>query len=82
MFKVIVEKECSCFKKSDMQNNQTIASKDDALIKGIDMVKSMNSDFCAKHDFKLIEVGNDFVIAMNESTTGGCCGGGCGSHAH
>ena len=82
MFKVIIEKECGCFKKSDMVNNESVDNKDDALMKGITMVNAMNDDFCGKHEFKLQEVGNDFVIAMSDSTSNGCCGGGCGSHSH
>lgn len=82
MFKIIVEKECGCFKKSDMQNAESIDNKDDALMKSLDMVNKMNDDFCGKHDFKLQEVGDDFVIAMGDSTSNGCCGGGCGSHSH
>lgn len=82
MFKIIVEKECGCFKRSDMVNGESINNKDDALIKSISMVNKMNEEFCGKHDFKLQEVGDDFVIAMNESTSNGCCGGGCGSHSH
>ena len=73
----MVEKECGCFKKSDMQNGESIENKDDALMKSISMVNTMNDDFCGKHDFKLQEVGVSFVIAMNDSTSNGCCGGGC-----
>lgn len=80
MFKIIVEKECGCFKKSDMQNNLEFASKDEALLKTLDMRDTMNDDFCGKHNFKVQEAGNDFVIAMSDSTSNGCCGGGCGSH--
>jgi len=82
MHKIVIEKECGCFKKSSFENNQVIESKDDALMMSMDMVKRMNDDFCGKHGFKLLEVESDFVIAMNESTAGGCCGGGCGTHAH
>ncbi|MCF6331137.1 MAG: hypothetical protein L3I99_06275 [Sulfurimonas sp.] len=82
MFKIIIEKECSCFKKSNMVNNEAIKSKDGALLKGIEMVNTMNDDFCAKHNFKLLEVENDFVITVNDSSEGGCCGGGCGTHSH
>ena len=82
MFKIIVENECGCFKKSGMVNGESISSKDDALLKSIDMVNVMNNEFCGKHDFKLQEVGDDFVIAMSGSTSNGCCGGGCGSHHH
>ena len=42
MFKVIVEKECGCFKKSDMQNGITMDSKDGALLKAIEMKTHMN----------------------------------------
>ena len=80
MFKVVIEKECGCFKKSDMENNVSYESKDDALMSSIEMSNKMNEDFCGKHEFKLLEIENDFVIAMNDSTAGGCCGGGCGTH--
>ena len=80
MFKIIVEKECGCFKKSGLKNRIEVISKDDALLKSIEMKNHMNDEFCGKHDFKVQEVGNDFVIAFSESTSNGCCGGGCGSH--
>ena len=80
MFKIIVERECSCFKKSSLENGIKVVSKDDALIKSIEIKDYMNDEFCGKHDFKVQEVGNDFIIAFRESTTNGCCGGGCGSH--
>ncbi|MEA1955948.1 MAG: hypothetical protein U9N02_05595 [Campylobacterota bacterium] len=80
MHKIIVEKECGCFKKSDFENNKAIESKDEALTESLNMVNVMNSDFCGKHNFKLQEVGNDFVIAFSDSTSNGCCGNGCGSH--
>lgn len=80
MFKIIVEKECGCFKRSEMQNNLEFASKDEALLKTLDMRDTMNDDFCGKHNFKVQEAGNDFVIAMSDSTSNGCCGGGCGTH--
>jgi len=80
MFKVIVEQECGCFKKSSLENNIAIDSKDDALMKSLDMRDQMNNEFCGKHEFKVQEVQNSFVIAFNDSTSNGCCGGGCGSH--
>ena len=80
MFKVIVEKECGCFKKSDLKNGVEISSKDDALMKSLEMKNHMNDEFCGEHEFKVQEAGNNFVIAFNDSTSNGCCGGGCGSH--
>ncbi len=80
MFKIVVEKECGCFKKSDFKNNISMDSKDEALLKTLEMRDTMNDDFCGKHTFKVQEVANNFVIAFQESTSNGCCGGGCGSH--
>jgi hypothetical protein len=80
MFKIIVEKECGCFKRSDFENNISVASKDDALSKSIEMRNFMNDEFCGKHEFKVQEAGTNFVIAMHDSTSNGCCGGGCDTH--
>jgi len=80
MFKIVVEKECGCFKRSDMQNNIMVESKDEALMKSIAMKDTMNEDFCGKHQFKVQETADSFVIAMHDSTSNGCCGGGCGTH--
>ncbi|MDB2562737.1 hypothetical protein N9X61_03955 [Sulfurimonas sp.] len=65
MFKIIVDRECGCFKRSDMTNNIELGSKDDALIKAMEMRDTMNNKFCAKHKFSMREEGNNFVIAMN-----------------
>jgi len=65
MFKIIVEKECGCFKRSDLENNISVASKDEALSKSIEMKEHMNNEFCAKHKFKVQEAGDNFIISMN-----------------
>jgi len=80
MYKIVVEKECGCFKKSDLKNGVEVASKDEALLKSLQMRDHMNDKFCGKHSFKVQEVQSHFVIAMDDSTSNGCCGGGCSSH--
>ena len=55
-------------------------SKDGALLQALDMKTIMNDEFCGKHEFKVQEVQNNFVIAFSVSTSNGCCGGGCGTH--
>ena len=80
MSKIIVSKECGCFKKSDFENNMSFSSKDDALISAQSMVRVMNNDFCGKHEFTLSDDGTDMYIDV-QSTGGeeshtGCCGGG------
>jgi len=60
MFTINIEKECGCFKKSDLKNNQSFEDKDDALIKAMNMVNFMNKEFCQKHEFRLSEDGENF----------------------
>ena len=82
MFNIVIENECGCFKKSDLKNNIEISTKDDALLKAIEMKQQMNDDFCGKHDFELKEEVNNFVITFADqpAQSSGCCGGGCSSH--
>ena len=78
MFTINIEKECSCFKKSDFENNKRFENKDDALIEAMNMVKTMNDEWCQKHEFTFSEDGQNFQIAVNERAKAhsGCCGGG------
>jgi len=77
MFTINVEQECGCFKRSDLANNQSFDSKDDALIEAQNMVNQMNETFCQKHEFGLREDGDNFTITVqNRARNSGCCGGG------
>ncbi|MDF1882450.1 hypothetical protein JHD49_00700 [Sulfurimonas sp. SAG-AH-194-C21] len=64
MFKIVVDRECGCFRRSDLENNQEIESKDAALEKSLEMIEIMNENFCDKHSFTLQEVGDTFLIKM------------------
>ena len=77
MFKIVVNKECGCFKKSNLQNNQNFTTKDAALIEAIEMAREMNENFCKKHEFVVKEDGENISILVDERHThGGCCGSG------
>jgi len=76
MYNILVDQECGCFKKSDLENNVSMESKDDALNLAITTKEKMNEEFCGKHDFILFEVANNFVISLEKQRKSGCCGGG------
>lgn len=79
MFKINIDKECGCFKRSPYDNNMSFDSKDDALIQAQTMVNHMNTKFCQKHEFALSEDGQNFSIKMGarqQPASSGCCGGG------
>lgn len=77
MYKIIVANQCACFKKSDLQNNLTFQSKDEALLKAIEMKDEMNESFCKKHEFEVQEMYNNFVITFYTEARDNCCGNGC-----
>jgi xylose isomerase len=79
MFTITLDKECGCFKRSDLTNNQSFESKDDALIEAKRMEGVMNDTFCQKHTFSLREEGDTFALSLANrprQSSGGCCGGG------
>lgn len=65
MSRVIIEKECGCFKRSDYNNNVAYATKEEALTKALEIAKDMNETFCKKHCFTTVENGNDIVIKVD-----------------
>lgn len=77
MHTIIVENECGCFRRSDLENNTKIESKDEALLTAIKMNNQMNDEFCGKHKFELKESLNNFIISVpTVQKSSGCCGGG------
>jgi hypothetical protein len=64
MFSVKMEKECGCFKRSGMDSIKTFENKDDALIEAKEWVEEMNETFCQKHNFSILEEGDDFIIKV------------------
>jgi len=80
MFKIHVEKECGCFKKSSYENDMAFESKDDALMQARLMESHMNQKFCQKHLFYTEDKGDEIIIHVEqrpkEENAGGYCGGG------
>lgn len=78
MYKIVVANQCGCFMNSDLQNNIKFSSKDDALVKALEMKDTMNKEFCKKHEFEVQEMYNNFIIKFyEEDPRGDCCGNGC-----
>lgn len=67
MFMVKMEKECGCFKRSGMESSKTFENRDDAMIEAKGWAEEMNETFCKKHNFAIVEEGQDLIIkvAMN-----------------
>ena len=66
MHKVIVEKQCGCFRKSGHAPEVSFASKDEAMIHANNRKEEMNSEWCGKHNFFVQEDGDHLIIKMGE----------------
>ena len=64
MFNVRMEKECGCFKRSGMPSIKAFENKDEALTEAQAWAEEMNETFCKKHNFSVIEEGDDLVLKV------------------
>ena len=67
MFQVSVPQQCGCFRRSGREASTSFDNKDEALLHAQEMVHTMNSEFCKKHNFSVLEDGKDFIITMSAS---------------
>lgn len=77
MHKIVIANQCACVKKSDLKNNLTFESKDEALSEALKINEYMNENFCKKHTFEVQEVFNNFMIRFYTQRLDSCCGNGC-----
>lgn len=62
-----MEKQCGCFKKSDLKAEQTFNTKEEALNEAKNTCEDMNDTFCQKHSFSYEEIENEIIIKMAQS---------------
>ena len=67
MARIMVEHECFCFKKSGYENAVKYKSMEAAKNRADDMAEDMNESFCGKHNFSVVQFGDDIVIKVNEN---------------
>jgi len=64
MYKVKVERQCSCFKRSGLPDLASYNTEEEAKKEAEAILHKMNNDFCHKHEFSLNEKFGDFTISM------------------
>lgn len=60
-----MEKQCGCFKRSDFKEEQTFETKEEALKEAEAMCEDMNETFCQKHNFTVVENGDEIMIKVD-----------------
>jgi len=79
MYKVLVDKQCDCFQKSDLKMLNEFEKEDDACDFTIKMRDIMNSEFCSKHSFQVLKIFDNFKISLIKPLDNSlkCCESGC-----
>ena len=62
MYKIEIEEECSCFKKSNFENTMTFETREDMINKARVLECLMNQQFCMTHFFEAVDYGEKIVI--------------------
>lgn len=67
-YHVVVEKMCACARRKDMPQIKTFDDKENALRVARAWAQQLNESFCGKHDFNVIAVDENYVIAVGEGS--------------
>ncbi|MDF1875116.1 hypothetical protein JHD48_05165 [Sulfurimonas sp. SAG-AH-194-I05] len=62
MYTIEMEKECSCFKKSNHASVMEFESREDMINKARVLECLMNQQFCMKHYFEAVDYGEKIII--------------------
>jgi hypothetical protein len=62
MYTVVMEHECSCFKKSEFTNNNTFNTRQEASKYATLVSELMSEDFCGKHTFYAERAEGDIYV--------------------
>lgn len=65
-YHVVLEKLCSCAKKRELEQIRSFYSQQEAEEHSYEWADTLNNNFCGKHGFDSVAVGEDFVISVEE----------------
>ncbi len=66
MYRIEIENECSCFEKSNFENNMTFETRQDMLNKARVLECRMNQEFCMTHFFEAVDYNDKIIIHSSE----------------
>lgn len=67
-YHVVVEKMCGCAKRKEMPQIKTFEDQESAKMVARAWAQQLNESFCGKHEFNVIAVDDNFVIAVGEGS--------------
>ncbi len=66
MYKIEIEEECSCFKKSNFDSTMTFETREDMINKARVLECLMNQQFCMTHFFEAVDYGEKIIIHKSD----------------
>ena len=66
MHHVVIETHCTCAIKRNMDRIRSFESKVEAQEHAYEWADMLNNTFCGKHGFDVVEVGDHYVISLEE----------------
>lgn len=67
-YHVVVEKMCKCAIRKNMPRIKTFDDKENAHRVARAWAQELNETFCGQHEFNVVEVDDNFVIAVAEGS--------------
>jgi hypothetical protein len=64
MIKVLMQKQCGCFKRSGLAVEESFETKEEALLKAQEKCDYMNNKFCQTHEFTVLQEQEDDNIVL------------------
>jgi len=61
MVTVKMEKECGCFRDSNLESTKIFEDKDAAMLYAKGLCRTVNEEFCGKHFFRPADTADDEV---------------------
>ena len=67
-YHVVVEKLCGCARRKNMPQIKSFDDRENAMRVARAWAQELNETFCGAHDFDVVEVDDNFVIAVGEGS--------------
>jgi hypothetical protein len=65
---VVVEKLCKCARRKQMPQIKSFDDKENAMRVARAWAQELNETFCGQHEFDVVEVDENYVIAVGEGS--------------
>ena len=65
-YHVVLEKRCLCARKHNTEQIRSFETRVEAEEHAYEWADTLNNNFCGRHGFDIVEVGDNFVISVEE----------------